>query len=224
MRPGGRTRGMTLVEVLLALAVFSVILLLLLSAFTGMDRARSLLSSRSREIRQIQIALDRIGSDLMGAFSSETVAACLLTSREDRFGKLRASTLLFTAFTPPDLSDERPADDLVKIRYFPRQSEDGRFLELRRELSVFPLIESKAPAREVRIAGKLLGFRVELFDGTSWVREWPPPGRQRSAMPARAAIVLTDPRGTEYRRVVPIPLAGQEGALPYSGRRKAPGS
>lgn len=215
----GRPPGMTLVEVLLALAIFSTILVLLLSATTGADRARTALSSRARELRQVQTVLDRIGQDLAGAFSSEAVEACLLTSREDQFGALRASTLLFTAFVTPDLGDDRPSGDLVKIRYFPRQSEDGRFLELRRELSVFPLIESRAPAREARIAEGLLGFRVELFDGASWVRDWPPPGKKRSAMPTRVAVVLVDSRGTEYRRVVPVPLAGQEGALPFSGRR-----
>lgn len=221
VRRPDRRGGMTLLEVLLAMGIFASILVLLLSSFTGADRARSVISSRAREIRRIQMTLDRLASDLAGAFSSDAVEACGLAGREDLFGKLRASTLSFTAFVPPDVSADPPEGDLVKIRYFPRQTADARFLELRRETSVFPLIESRVPAREVLLSDELLAFRVEYFDGVSWVRDWPPPGKTRSAMPQRILVSLTDSRGVEYRRMVPIPLAGQASLLPYSGRRKA---
>lgn len=215
--------GMTLVEVLLALGIFSAVAVLLLSSFTGADRARAILFGRAAEFRRIVLAQDRLASDLAGAFSSQAVSACRFSAREDRFGALRASTLSFTAFVLSDSSNNRPSGDLVKIRYFPRQSEDGRFVELRREVSAFPLIESRAAARETSVARDLSGFWVEFWDGASWTRQWPPAPGKETVLPARAAIVLLDSRGVEYRRAVFLPLAGQEANLPYSGRRsKAP--
>jgi len=107
----------------------------------------------------------------------------------------------------------------VKIRYFPKLGREGRFLELYREESSLPLIENKIPTREVRMADRLLGFRVEFFDGGTWTREWPPGGRKKSALPGKVAFVLTSSSGEEYRRVVPLPLSGTEAAVPFSGRR-----
>lgn len=219
MRPPVRREGFTLLEILLALSVLSVILLLLLSAFTGAARVRETLSSRAREFRQIRLVLDRIGTDLMCAFASSSRVESALSLREDQFSGLPAATLIFTAFQLPDGDGAHPPSEIVKIRYFPRIGADGVTLELHREQSDLPFIENKIPARESTVADGLRGFRIELYDGTTWVKEWPTGGGTKTAMPKKVAITLVDERGDTYRREVPIPLAGQEGAVTWSGRR-----
>ena len=64
-RPPASPRGFTLVEVLLAFAIFATVLVVLLSAFTGAERARDILSDRSRGYRQVRASLDRIGTELV---------------------------------------------------------------------------------------------------------------------------------------------------------------
>lgn len=219
MRSPVRREGFTLLEILLALSVLSVILLLLLSAFTGAARVRETLSSRAREFRQIRLVLDRIGTDLMCAFASSSRVESALSLREDQFSGLPAATLIFTAFQLPDGDGGHPPSEIVKIRYFPRIGADGVTLELHREQSDLPFIENKIPARESTVADGLRGFRIELYDGTTWVKEWPTGGGTKTAMPKKAAITLVDERGDTYRREVPIPLAGQEGTVTWSGRR-----
>ncbi|HSL92739.1 MAG TPA: hypothetical protein VK863_08820, partial [Candidatus Limnocylindrales bacterium] len=115
--------------------------------------------------------------------------------------------------------------DLVRIKYFPKVSEDGRFIELHREQSDLPLLENKIPTGESRLASRLLGFRVELFDGTAWHREWPPSGgATKWRLPRKVSIVLTDFLGQEFRRLLPLPLAGQEASVTYSGKRGTAGA
>jgi general secretion pathway protein J len=220
MRALRRARGFTLVEVLLALAVLSVILLLLLSAFTGAGRAREILFSRSKEFRQIRLAMDRLGTELQGAFSTPFHEESAFTSREDQFSGKPAATLAFTAFRLPEPGRERLPADIVKIRYFPRLSSDGSSLELHREQSDLPFLSNRIPPRESLVAEGLSGFRVELHDGSAWQKEWPG-GRGKSELPKKVAFVLTGPRGETFRREVPIPLAGQERELGLSGRRRA---
>jgi len=210
---------MTLVEVLLALGILSAVLALLLSAFTGAERARTALAQRSRQLRGILLAQDRIAQEVAGAFSSNSAGACRLTGREDRFGAVRASTLAFTAFAALRSQGGAPATGLLKVRYFPRQMEDGRLLELWREEAPAPLIENRFPVREARIAASLSAFRVEFWDGSAWVTEWPRPGTDPAAAPRRIAVILADEGERQYRREIALPLAGQEGALPLSGRR-----
>jgi type II secretion system protein J len=219
MRGTAGRRGFTLVEVLLTLAIFSVILLLLLSSFTGVERAREILSDRYRDFRQLRMCIDRLGTEIQGAFSSDRNETTALSYQEDTFSGKPAATLAFTAFVLPEQGGPRPAEGIVKVRYFPKLGREGKFLELYREESSLPLIENKIPTREVRMADRLLGFRVEFFDGSAWTKEWPSGGRKKTALPGKVAIVLTSSSGEEYRRVVPLPLAGTEAAVPFSGRR-----
>jgi len=212
-------RGFTLLEILLALGIFSVIIILLLSSFTGTERSREILTDRSRDFRQLRMSLDRIGSDLAGTFSSAGIEATAFTSHEDTLAGKPAATLVFTAFVLPEPGDARPSEDLVKLRYYPKLDRDGTFLELYREESFLPLIENKIPTREVRMADRLLGFRVEFFTGDTWTKEWPAGGREKSSLPEKVAFILTASSGQEYRRVVSLPLAGQEGSVPFSGKR-----
>lgn len=112
---------------------------------------------------------------------------------------------------------------MVKIKYYPRIGADGISLELHREQSDLPFIENKIASREQTMAEGLRGFRVELYDGSAWVKEWPTAGRPKTTLPKRAAVTLVDARGETYRREIAIPLAGQEGTVTYSGRRRPAG-
>jgi general secretion pathway protein J len=220
-RPPDGRRGFTLLEILLAMSVLSVILLLLLSAFTGAARVRETLSTRSRNFREIRFVLDRVGTDLMGAFATSVREESALSLREDLLSGMPAATLTFTAFQLPDGDSGRPPAEIVKIRYFPRIGADGVTLELHREQSDLPFIENKIPLREYPVAEKLRGFRVEVYDGTTWVKEWPSGGAAKTTLPKKAAVTLVDERGDTYRREVPIPLAGEENNVTWSGRRPA---
>jgi prepilin-type N-terminal cleavage/methylation domain-containing protein len=219
-RPPVRRGGFTLLEILLALSVLSVILLLLLAAFTGAARVRETLSSRSRGFRQVRLVLDRVGTDLMGAFATSAREESALSLREDQLSGMPAATLTFTAFQLPDGDGGHPPAEIVKIRYFPRIGADGVTLDLHREQSDLPFVENKIASRESTVAEGLRGFRIELYDGTAWVKEWPTGKTSKTALPKKAAVTLVDARGETYRREVPIPLAGQEGNVTWSGRRR----
>lgn len=212
-------RGFTLVEVLVATAVFSLLAILLLSSFTGVTRAREALVSRASADRQVRLILDRLGTELSGAFGSDRVSSAGLSCAQDRFAGTEASDLAFTAFVLPQEGGTRPAADVAKIRYFTRPDAEGRFLSLYREESSLPLVENRIPVRRALLGDRLLGFRIELFDGTAWVSAWPPQGGGKGRLPQRIAAVLTDSGGAEFRRVFRLPLAGQEATLPLSGRR-----
>ncbi len=216
-----RRGGFTLLEILLALSLLSILFLLLLSAFTGAVKVRETLSSRSRDFRQIRLVLDRAGTDLMCAFATSAREESALSLREDQLSGMPAATLIFTAFQLPDGDSGRPPAEIVKIRYFPRIGADGVTLELHREQADLPFIGNQIPLREYMVAEKLRGFRVEVYDGTTWVTKWPAGGGANTSLPKKAAVTLVDERGNTYRREIPITLAGQENFVTWSGRRPA---
>lgn len=220
-RSAKRVGGFTLIEILLAMAILATILTLLLSAFTGASRGLDILTERSGGFRQIRIAMDRIGADLAGAFSSPTVETAAFTCKTDLFSGKPASTLIFTAFALPDATGARPATDIAKIRYFPKVSDDGRHIDLYREQSDLPLIENRMATSESRLASRLLGFRVEMLSGDKWIKDWPGGDGTsvKGRIPKKISFILIDSGGQEFRRTVYLPLAGQESSILLSGKR-----
>lgn len=219
MKPPCPRGGFTLVEVLLALAILATIVVVLLSSFRGAGQTLEILSDRSVSFRQIRIAADRIGTDLSGAVSAQGNDTTALSCKSDKFAEKPASTLVFTAFSVPDNTGTRPPSALVKVRYYPKVSEDGNTIELHREQADLPLIENRISSTEYRLASRLLGFHVEMYDGANWHKEWPPQGASKHQLPKKVSFVLTDHRGQEFKRTLPLPLAGQEATVLYSGKR-----
>ncbi|NJD62402.1 MAG: prepilin-type N-terminal cleavage/methylation domain-containing protein, partial [Deltaproteobacteria bacterium] len=215
--------GFTLVEILLALAILSVVMVLLLASFTGAGRSLEILTERSGNFRQLRITMDRSGSDLDGAFSSIGSEPTAFTCKPDQFSGKPASTLIFTAYVLPDITGARPPSDIVRIKYFPKVSEDGRSIEIHREQSDLPLIENKILTVESRLATRIQGFRVELYDGSTWQTEWPQGGK-KWALPRKVRLAITDSLGVEFHRTVPLPLAGKEASGTYSGKRGMAGA
>ncbi len=213
MRRNAAGEGFTLVEVLISLAILSTIVVLLLSSFTGAEQTLDILRDRSVSFRQLRIGMDRLGTDLNGAVTAQGKETTAFVCKADKFADMPASTLVFTAFVLPDASGTRPPSALVKVRYYPKLSEDGASIELHREQADLPLVENRFTTTEFRIASRLLGFSVEMFDGTNWTKEWPPPGGSTYLLPKKVAFVLKDYRGQEFRRAVPLPLAGMEASV-----------
>ncbi len=217
-----KERGFTLIEILMALAIFSSILVLLLSAFTGAARTREMLADRYGKSRQKAMTVDRLGSDIAGAVSATRLADTHMSSHEDTFSGQPGATFAFTAFTPASDLDERLSSGLVKIRYFPKVASEAGFLDIYREQSDLALIENRLPVRESRIAHRIKGFRIELFDGTAWKKEWPPGPDKKGALPKKVAITLIDDNGDELRREVDVILNGRESQSLFSGKRPKP--
>ena len=212
-----RRAGFTLIEVLLTLSILAVIMILLLSAFTGASRARSGLISRGRDTRQIMIAMERIGTELQGAFTSTKWPDSELIYREEKMVGTVAGALVFTAFQIPSIGDGYPPSSIIRVAYLSKVGEDGASIELYRRQADLPFIENQIPIREARLAEKLKGFRVEFYDGVSWQSEWPA-GRPRTSLPKRIAITIIDNRDIEYRREIPLHLSGQDSVI-QSGSR-----
>jgi general secretion pathway protein J len=153
--------GFTLIEILIAVAILSIVLAALYSTFFLAHKAIDGMDEAMVKLQESRRALDILKCELDSAYVSADKHTFFRISDRDFFGK-GASQLDFTTF-----STLRPG--LSRISYYVEEK-DGKMDLLKKVESPYsPAGETKGFA----IIEDLSGFTVEAkYDNDTWVRTW----------------------------------------------------
>jgi general secretion pathway protein J len=157
---GRSNAGFTLIEVLIAVAILSIVLAAIYSTFFLSHRAIEGMDESMLKLQESRRAIDILRRELDSAFYREKESNTFLKIEDrDIYGK-QAAQLIFTTFSPL-----RPG--LSKISYY-IEDKDGK-------LSLFKKIESpysKEETEGVDIIEDLEEFTVEAKYNDKWVKTW----------------------------------------------------
>lgn len=160
------SRGFTLLEVLIALALLAILSGALYGTFFSLTRGRDAASNSMEGRRELRGTLDMLRRELSAAFYNRgNKRLHFVVEDRDVFGK-PASTLAFTTVAPPR-SDDLRSSDVVEVKY--RAADRERRLTLTRQAKDVYLTGEALPYPQME---ELEGFLVECFDGGKWVRSW----------------------------------------------------
>lgn len=156
-----RECGFTLIEVLVSVAILSVVLAAIYSTFFLAQRAVEGMDESLVKLQEARRALDILRCELESSFFKEADANTLLQIKDrDSYGK-SASELTFTTF-----SVLRPG--LSKVSYY-IEARDG-------SLNLFKKIESPQQTQEktegIEIIENLDAFIIEAKYHDQWVKTW----------------------------------------------------
>ncbi|GFE57255.1 type II secretion system protein GspJ [Geobacter sp. AOG1] len=195
-KPQRRNGGFTLLELLVALALLTVLFAALYGTFFALTRGRDAATSGMETRRELRTTLDQVRRELSGAFirgpaplGVKPLVPFVVEDR-DSFGK-PASTLTFTTFVPPR-SDSAPTSDQVTVRY--RIVEHEKRLELTREAQDRYLAGTPVPYPQME---DVEGFLVECYDGSKWVRSWDTTPGLNSGLPKAVRVTIRLKEGEE---------------------------
>jgi len=159
-------KGFTLIEVLVALVVTSLLLLGVYGVFSSVSGARQRVAADGATYHQARVIFDRIGRELRGAYQTERNARTRFAGGLDRQGRpfLELST---TSATP-----QGGPGGIVLVRYELRNAAEAPgLLELvRMERPLFS--DDFRPGQELRLAGGLLYLRLRFFSDGIWRTSW----------------------------------------------------
>ncbi len=179
LRPCDANRGFTLLELLIAVALLSVILAAVYSTFNlshrameGMDESllslqesRSVMDTMTREVESLSYGQ----SARFGVFKVED---------KDLYGK-QASRFTFTTFSPlvPGLS---------QVSYYVEEKEGKPALYKK----IKPAYKTENVAGAELMEG-IDSFSVEVRDGDKWVKTWDASGTKRALTEIRITLTVT---------------------------------
>jgi general secretion pathway protein J len=158
-RPGAR--GFTLIEVMLALAIFSVILAALYGTFFLAHKAVDGLDDSLLRMHELRTAFDTMQRELEAA-TAGTENPFVVRDR-DIYGK-DASQLTLTTLASP-------SPGLLRVSYYVAD-QDGSLVLYKRLLPAYGQEEQAPSDMEAPVLEDIEGFTVEIKRGNTWTKTW----------------------------------------------------
>jgi general secretion pathway protein J len=206
-----RQRGLTLLEVMVAIAILSMMSILIYGAFDGLGRGKKNLGRVNDRYHQGRSAIARMSRELSSAFLS---AHQPLT--EQQFRRLTifkatntspADRLDFTSFSHRRLIRDSHESDQNELSYFgsPDPKVQGKIDLARRESTIIDLDPKRGGEVEV-LAEDIDHFDVRFLDATTglWTESWDTSQAtgQPNRLPFEIKIKLALKGGLENKPIV----------------------
>ncbi|HKJ04100.1 MAG TPA: GspJ family type II secretion system protein [Geopsychrobacteraceae bacterium] len=157
-------KGFTLVEILVAISIGSILLTTIYGVFSSVSGARDRLEAVGEEYHQARVLYDRMAGEIRsGYFSTSSKQTRLLAgSNNQGYPFLEFSTTLSTP-----LFGGRPGG-ISLVRYEQLEMEQ----EIRLYRSEWPLLIDKSELRPQLLITGLKTFSLRYYDGSDWQDEW----------------------------------------------------
>ncbi|HGM5253724.1 TPA: type II secretion system minor pseudopilin GspJ [Serratia marcescens] len=195
-------RGFTLVEMLLAIALFAMLSLTALTVFRGVLKNDEITQRKSTQLTQLQRALAIVERDLTQAQARAPTGdkrwpaapefAVLQTAGEEG-GDFQ---LLLIRNGWPNPQARLPRATQERVAYLYRQ---GRL----ERLSYPNLSSPQTAARSVLLLSEVTRFQLRFYRQGEWLTAW----RAGGLLPQAVEIAIDTPALGEVRRIVTLPAA-----------------
>ncbi|AMV71369.1 type II secretion system protein GspJ [Desulfuromonas carbonis] len=176
-------RGFTLIEVLVAVIVTSLLLLTVYGVFTTVDGARQRVEGDAERFHQARVIFDRIGRELHGVYWSAS-------NLQTRFqGGLNQAGLSYLELSTTTATPQSGGGGIVVVRYEMQPDPDhvGTFMLLRSERQLFT--EAFGATDTLRMAGGIESFNLRFFARGAWHDNW---DAASGGLPALVELTLNE--------------------------------
>jgi len=171
------SRGLTMIEVIVAVAVLSMVAVLMHGVIDSLSRGKKAEAARSERVHQGREAIQRIVRDLSSAYLSMHVPAntALITQKTAFVGKSSSHRVDFTAFAHLRTDRDAHESDQAEVGYFLAKNPDVQDVRdlVRREQSPIDFDPLKGGTVNV-VAEDVDLFEMRFFEPMTglWVDSW----------------------------------------------------
>jgi type II secretion system protein J len=216
-----KKNGFTLLEILMTLAILSVVFSLLYMTFNQSMMVMAAAGDRAEVIQEGRLILERIGAELKGSFISPVgnrppAFRYGLIARSNKEGEYYHDQLDFTSLAPPHADIQGGEGEILEIGYFLEREPGGKGLTLFRRQDEALDGDLQRGGRTLSIRDGVRGLSFTYFDRQGQTqKEWNSlDGIHRNELPTRIEIHLTleDSHNQlhTFRSQVFLPLAGEK--------------
>jgi len=207
--PGTRqlpaTSGLTLIEVLLAIVIASLVIALVFSMYHAATRTVESQQHRRAGADVTTDALDQLARELACAFAQGDDEKCRFLLAHTEMPEGRVAELAFATAVPDGREMDLRWCGVARVSYRVVPGDDGaRWLA--REVQLLAGPGAAQPPQTNLLVRGILSFSVSVFDGSAWGGEWPVPEKSPCPQAARVELVVAEQDGSRpFRTETAIP-------------------
>ena len=183
-------RGFTLLELLVATAIGSVVIFALYLSFSSLLSGRSAIDETSERSREASRFIDSFSREIQSAYLSGSSKAAFFKGGLSQ-GSPPSALIEFTSISYP--VGEGSSGDLVAIRYSAGQDNNGRASLVKEVWNPYGI--GKEHVRVEVIEG-IKGFDLSFYNGKSWAGAWDAELEKGLPFAVRASVKIMD-KGAE---------------------------
>ena len=198
----GRRGGLTLIELIMALTIGSMVIASVLAVMSSATRSQDLGERRADLLQCVRVSLEQVQQDLQLAVARSNDEQFLLVGTDSGDSEMPLDAIEFTSLAGEPLTSLLPTGDLVRVQYFIDEDQQTTASGLARTAIRMPLPEEVSPT-EAELSTRTycpwaVGLDVAYFDPNEqdWIEEW----QQRTDLPTAVRVVLyaiTEPTDPE---------------------------
>ena len=174
-----RSRGFTLIEVMVAVSLFAIVMFIIYGTFTTTSNHAAIVEERADEVSSVVGALDAMSREIRGAYLHPEGSMRNFSGKEDE---------ITFATTSPYVRDGEP--HVQRVTYI---FEDG---ELKRK--TFYMDTGKEGTEEFLLLKDTGVASFSFFDGKEWIDEW-----TLERLPYGVRVVFSY-KGRDIENIMPI--------------------
>jgi general secretion pathway protein J len=193
--------GFTLVEVLVAVSILSLLLLAVYGVFTTVNKTDQRLQTSSAGYHQARVLFDRIGREIRGAYRDAAAQEVRFRGGVDNQG-YPFLTLTTTAVTPQGRTHDGVAVVHYQLQPDPESKSDRKML-IRQE---YPLRDNEGENRQgYRLITDVEQMQLRFFDGSQWLEQWENEQGSRPLMVELYLVLSTPEALIPFRSAFEVP-------------------
>jgi len=194
------SKGFTLLEVLVASSILSLVLAILYGVFSQTLMSKQIAEERTALSRTARVVLLRIGEDLQASFpfTAENARFVGTTRRTSTFPQ---ASITFLSFMNAQLTNVGREGDWSEIAYdlVPDPLAPSLWQLVRRVRLSSESAQSVSEGEVFPLLSRVQGLRLRFFDGRGWVEEWGQ-DRTRGRIPQAVEVDLMLAENENRRR------------------------
>jgi general secretion pathway protein J len=207
-------RGFTIIELLIALAIVSVIAAASVVSFSSVNRIIDLQKGNDEMLREMRRFLERLDREMAGALYVQRDKGTVFVSQRREIAGKEVSYLLFTTLLPQEYLELGTRGEIIGVEYSLEQNEkDGELLVLKKRILFNTLgydfrketaDTNKLPSSEVggvaeyAVREDFTLFQFRFYSGGKWIESWD--SMKMDGLPESVELVFSL-GGRKYREI-----------------------
>lgn len=192
-------RGLTLLEVLIAIAIASVLAIALYGSFFSVLKARKTIAGELEAVNSATRFLDSISREIQSAYFKDANKKTFFEGEKKELLGSTVSTVRFTAFLRLSASGDIPGGDLVAIRYSVEKDQSGALTLYRESWNPYLINENETNGIvKTAVMENIDSFDVSYLSGQGWAGAWDSSAEKTKPYAVKATVSLKDAVKREY--------------------------